>query len=129
MENVQFGRTEFGRSDIEVALARVGLLDDVMKLPKGIDTQVSVGGRPLTSSQRTRLVIARAILGNPRLLLLDDNIEYRDPTIFSELSTFLFDDSNSWTLMIATRDPDILDDCHEVLDLTGADAVGTGVGQ
>lgn len=129
LENVRFGRPEFSRSDVEDVLAKVGLLEDVMRLPQGLDTQLSVGGRPLSSSQRTRLVIARAALGKPRLLLLDDNIEYRDPAIFSDLSEFLFDPSHGWTLMIATRDPSISQECHAVLDLTHNVAVDQEVAQ
>jgi ABC-type bacteriocin/lantibiotic exporter with double-glycine peptidase domain len=129
LDNVRFGRSEFGRSDVEAALDKVGLLEEVMRLPQQMDTVLNVGGRPLSSSQRTRLVIARAILGNPRLLLLDDNIEYRDPTIFSDLSNFLFDDRNGWTLMIASRDPSILDDCHVILDLTQGGRLDKGVAQ
>ena len=116
-ENVGFGRDEFGRADVERALARVGLLDAVEQLPDRLDTRLLVGGRPLSSSQRSRLILARAIIGRPRLLLLDEVLENMEPKLLEELADAVFDRTNPWTLVVATSEPDVLRRCSRTIDL------------
>lgn len=53
------------------ALERVGLTSYVASLPDGVDTQLRNGGEPLDRDRMTRLLLARACLGTPPLLVLD----------------------------------------------------------
>jgi len=55
----------------EDLLARVGLRESVAALPRGADTELRQGGEPLTTPDRARLLLARAVLGDPPLLVLD----------------------------------------------------------
>ena len=116
-ENVGFGREEFGRADVERALAKVGLLEAVERLPDRLDTPLLVGGRPLSSSQRSRLILARAIIGRPRLLLLDEVLENMEPQLLEELTDAVFDRQNPWTLLVATSEPEVLRRCSRTIDL------------
>jgi ABC-type multidrug transport system fused ATPase/permease subunit len=126
-ENVRFGRDYVTRQDVDRALDAVGLLEDLMRLPAALDTELMVGGRPLSSSQRSRLILARAIVGNPRLLLLDENLENLEPQTFSELTDFVFDSGNRWTLVVASRDLSILQRCDRSIDMASFGPMRTGV--
>lgn len=126
-ENVRFGRDYISRQDVQRALEGVGLLQDIMRLPGGLDTPLMVGGRPLSSSQRSRLILARAIAGRPRLLLLDENLENLEPQTFSELTDFVFDRDHAWTLVVATRDVDVLQRCDRSIDMASFGPMRTGV--
>jgi len=75
------------------------------------------GGRPLTSTQRVRLVLARAMVGRPRLLVLDECLEGLDNTSVEQLAPFLFATNNPWTLILVTWDPDLIQRCDQVLRL------------
>ncbi|SJM89342.1 ABC transporter ATP-binding protein/permease [Crenothrix polyspora] len=64
MDNVQLGR-DLPIQAVKQALANVGLLDDILLLPEGLNTRLSIHGKPLTNEQTLRLTLARAIVGNP----------------------------------------------------------------
>jgi ABC-type bacteriocin/lantibiotic exporter with double-glycine peptidase domain len=117
LENVRLGRPEIDLDSVRRALESVGLMEAVLHFPEGLDTPLKVGGRPLSSSQRMRLVLARAIVGRPRLLLLDESLEGLDVATFKEIEKFLFDQPHTWTLLLVTRDPDLVKRCDQVIQL------------
>jgi ATP-binding cassette subfamily B protein RaxB len=71
-ENLALFDPDISMRRIEEALDTVGLLDDVYRLPQGMATLVSQEGALLSTGQRRRLLLARALCRRPRLLLLDE---------------------------------------------------------
>jgi ABC-type multidrug transport system fused ATPase/permease subunit len=79
-ENIAYARPEASDEEIRLAARRAGIDDFVESLPDGYDTLVGERGLTVSGGQRQRLAIARALIRDPRILILDDATSSVDAT-------------------------------------------------
>jgi len=107
LENITLGRPEIELSDVEWAIQGLGLQSFIKSLSKGYETMVGPTTRPLSSSLVERILLARAIVVRPRLLLLDDIFHLFDPKERKSIVEFIWDPAQPWTLVAASNLPTV----------------------
>jgi ATP-binding cassette subfamily B protein len=103
-ENIAYARGEATRAEVERAATAAQAAGFIERLPDGYDTRVGERGLTLSGGQRQRIAIARAILADPRILILDDATSSVDASTESEIKRALGDVlANRTTFVIAHR--------------------------
>jgi ABC-type bacteriocin/lantibiotic exporter with double-glycine peptidase domain len=122
-ENVHMNRPNISARDVRQSLAAVGLLDDLLKLPQGLDTPLQTNGAPLSSGQAQRLALARAIVGRPRLLLIDGTLDAIADDVLAGILGKLISPQTPWTVVVATGRAEVACRCQQVLRLPGGELI------
>jgi len=111
LDNLRLGR-ELDLTAVRQALTQAGLLDDIAALPDGLNSRLCVHGSPLTAEQALRLTLARAMVGRPRLLLLDGVLDRIDQRLLPTLLDNLLAADAPWTLIITSHQPQVIARCR-----------------
>jgi thiol reductant ABC exporter CydC subunit len=116
-ENVRLGRTDASDADVERALRRARVWDWVAQLPAGWDTEVGEAGRELSGGQRQRIALARALLSDAPVLVLDEPTAHLDPATAVELVHDVLGAAAGRSVLLVTHRTEGLELVDEVVAL------------
>lgn len=102
-ENIAFGVRTASREEIEAAAELAGLSGDIRDFPQGYDTVIGERGITLSGGQRQRCAIARAILRNPAILILDDALSSVDTLTEERILTSLAETMQGRTTILISH--------------------------
>jgi ABC-type bacteriocin/lantibiotic exporter with double-glycine peptidase domain len=128
-ENVHLRRVGVTQHDVRHALAEVGLLYDLLKLPSGLETHITAAGAPLSDTQQLLLMFARAIVAQPQLLLVDGALDRLPDADLERVLQVLADPSRPWTLVVTTGKRAIASMLDRAIQLEGHVPVATRTGK
>ncbi|MFF0517619.1 thiol reductant ABC exporter subunit CydC [Actinomadura nitritigenes] len=113
--NLLLARPDATDGELEAAARRARFLEVVRALPDGWDTPVGTGGHGLSGGQRQRLLLARALLADPPVLVLDEPAEALDPVMADAVVRDLLSAPGGGTLLLVTHRLAALDAADEVV--------------
>lgn len=125
-ENLRLARPGATDAELRDALARARLLDWVLALPEELDTPVGEHGARLSGGQRQRLALARALLADFPVLVLDEPAEHLDLPTADALTADLLDATRGCATVLITHRLTGLDTVDEVLVLDAGRVVQRG---
>jgi ATP-binding cassette, subfamily C, bacterial CydC len=125
-DNVRLARPASTDEQLDDAAARAGLLDWIRSLPLGWDTPAGTHGTALSGGQRQRLALARALLADPALLILDEPTTHLDPDSRRALTRDLLAATAGRSTLLITHDTDGLDQVDEIIVLDRGRVVQRG---
>jgi ABC-type multidrug transport system fused ATPase/permease subunit len=115
-ENILLGR-EYSEDAVLDVLDRVGLDSKITNLPDGVGHIIGEGGRLLSAGERQRLSIARALIGQPLILLLDEASSALDGATEAAIITTLRNLAEDMTIIAVTHRTETISDVDHVLEL------------
>jgi ATP-binding cassette subfamily B multidrug efflux pump len=124
--NIVFGREGISDAVIEWAIEVAQLTTEVATFPKGLDTEIGVRGMSISGGQKQRLALARALVGKPRILLLDDCTSALDSRTESVLWERLHAVMPELTAILVTHRPDTLERADRIFVLDSGRIVEIG---
>jgi ATP-binding cassette, subfamily C, bacterial CydC len=125
-ENLRLARPGASDAELSAAAGRAGLLARIESLPAGWDTVVGAQGLALSGGERQRLALARALLADPDVLILDEPTAHLDPDARHALVADLLAAAHGRTTLLITHDLDGLDRVDEIVVLDRGRVVQRG---
>ena len=116
-ENLTFGDASITDASILEVLEEIGLSNFLKELPKGLNTVLYPEGKQMSNTIAKKIVLARAILNKPKLLILEDVLDQFSEEETKSIIDFLSRPSNTWALVVVSSNPYWETYCKEVINL------------
>lgn len=116
LENVRVGRSDITVEQVSQLLGQLGLIDAIARLEQGLDTRLTAAGAPLSSSETRLLMLGRALIARPALLIIDSMLDpLSEPDRNRAVNVML--ERSDCTLVVFTRIAEIAERCDQTLHL------------
>ena len=125
-ENLRVGARQATDAQLVAAIRRVGLTDWLDGLPRGLETEVGAHGSRVSGGQRQRLALARALLADFPVLVLDEPAEHLDAAAADALTTDILTAAVDRSLLLITHRLAGLEAVDEIVVLDGGVVVERG---
>src|SRR5699024_5270883 len=102
-ENIRFANPDLPQEEVEKAAMLTDIHEDILTFPHGYDTEVGERGVSLSGGQKQRISIARAVIGKPELLILDDSLSAVDAETEEEILSGLKRERSEQTTIISAH--------------------------
>ena len=116
-ENVTFGLKDISEEKVNLVLKKVKLDTFVNSLPDGLNTLIGEKGLRLSGGQRQRIGIARSLLSNPDILVLDEATSSLDTDLETEITDSIYEISDNKTVIMIAHRHSTLRECDYIIEV------------
>lgn len=116
-ENLTLGDTSISASDIKHVLEIVGLNEYMREAELGLNTVIYPEGRQISFTVTKKIILARAILKKPELLILEEPLEHFEVEETKRIIKYLTDDKHPWSLIVVSFNEGWVSCCSQVINL------------
>jgi ATP-binding cassette, subfamily B, multidrug efflux pump len=124
--NISFGKTTASRQEVEAYAGYAAVKEDIMGLPHGFDTLVGERGVTLSGGQKQRVSIARALLKDPDILILDDCLSAVDTRTEQQILNYFQNNLKNKTIVLITHRVNQLIDFDKIIVIDKGQMVEEG---
>ncbi|MFN9519800.1 MAG: ATP-binding cassette domain-containing protein, partial [Bacteroidota bacterium] len=114
-QNISMGELGVSIKDVLEAIDIVGARSYVQSLPQGIRSKIEAAGRTLPNSIRQKLLLARAIVSNPYVVIIDEMILTLDTHDRMKIINYMLDKKRKWNLILITNNIELMSKCDSIL--------------
>lgn len=117
-ENITFGNMAISDDTIFRTIENVGLKNYIKEQSKGLDTILYPEGKRMSSTISKKIILARAIVKKPKLLILEDPLDQFVEEEANRIMDFLTKPSHDWTIIVVSQNPRWEKDCSHIIELS-----------
>ena len=126
MENMKWRKEDASEEEIRAALDVAQASEFVSRMPNGLQTEILQGGKNLSGGQRQRLTIARALVGQPDILILDDSASALDFATDARLRAALRENCRDKMVFLVSQRVNTVRQADQIVVLDDGEIVGCG---
>lgn len=123
-DNIRWGKADATDEEIEEACKYAQAHDFVLRQPNGYDTDLSQGGLNLSGGQKQRLCIARAMIKQPKILILDDSTSAVDTATEAKIRTSFYNELKDTTVFIIAQRVSSVQEADKIIVLDDGEIKG-----
>ncbi len=116
-ENITFNNPEIDENKVKEVCVVLGLDGFIKSQPKGLQSNISTDGKQLSYTMSKKIILARALVSEPKFLILKDPLDEFDIKEIKNIIEYLFDPKQPWTILVASRNPIWKEYCERVIYL------------
>ena len=117
LENIVFDKKDYSTKQLNKILQLLGLIDFIKKQSNGIHTVIHPEGQKIPFTISKRILLARAIMHEPRLLILKDPLEHFEDHEAQTIVKYLTEEKRNWALIVSSNNPVWKQNCNRTVSL------------
>jgi ABC-type transport system involved in cytochrome bd biosynthesis fused ATPase/permease subunit len=118
LENIVLGREQIEQQQVAKVLSDLGLLDELdAQFGQTLSLPISSTGSPLSKSQQRLVMLARGVINNPVLVLIDSLLDEFDETRQMRVMSYFLAKNAPWTLLVFTQNTAVASQCERLISL------------
>lgn len=122
-ENILVGR-DIDKKQLDFLIELVGLKEFIYQLPEDMETLLLPEGRGLSRKMAQAIILARAFVGEPQAMILENALQHIDMDVKARVKSYLF--GGDWTLVMVTQDTDVIKQASQVIVLDNGNLLYQG---